>query len=75
MANLELREKIIQKIMKDKKLSHQDAEKEFLRVTKDVPEKDWDKVAGGARVQLGSSSPSPAFDSDVETVKRSGRRD
>ena len=47
MANLELREKIIQKIMKDKKLSHQDAEKEFLRVTKDVPEKDWDKVAGG----------------------------
>ncbi len=47
MANLELREKIIQKMMKDKKLSHQDAEKEFSRVTKDVPEKDWGKVAGG----------------------------
>ena len=73
MANLELREKIIQKIMKDKKLSHQDAEKEFSKVTKDVPEKDWDKVAGGVRLQSGS--PSASLDSasslhtDVEIAK------
>lgn len=47
MVNLKLREKIIGQIMKAKHLSHTAAEKEFAKLTKGMPEKDWEKVVGG----------------------------
>ncbi len=47
MANLQLKESIIQRMMKTRKCSHEVAEKEFTKLTKNIPEKEWGKVVGG----------------------------
>ncbi len=52
MANLQLKESIIQRLMKTKKCSHEVAEQEFNKLTKNIPEKEWEKVVGGGAAGL-----------------------